>query len=72
MSIPTFAEHPELVVWRQGPCRCELWIVNGTPRLRLFRGDVVTRDFGVGSARQALELGAVWKGLTIGQPASQD
>jgi hypothetical protein len=61
VSKPTLVEHPEIVVWRHAIWRCELWIVNGTPRLRLFQEETIVRDFGVAGAREALQLGAAWK-----------
>ena len=51
MSKPTLVEHPEVVVW----------IVNGTPRLRLFHDGTIVRDFAVSGARDALQLGESWK-----------
>jgi hypothetical protein len=27
---------PELIMWRDGPRRCELWMSSGVPELRLF------------------------------------
>ena len=61
MSKPALLEHAEVVVWRHQNWRCELSIVNGTPRLRLFQDGIVVRDFGVSGARDALQLGASWK-----------
>ena len=55
------SEHAEVVVWRHASWRCELWIVNRTPRLRLFENETVVRDFGVTGAREALRLGDAWR-----------
>ena len=54
-------EHAEVVVWRHAEWRCELWIVDRTPRLRLFENETVVRDFGVAGAREALQLGDAWR-----------
>jgi hypothetical protein len=56
-----WTEHAEVVMWRHATWRCELWIVNRTPRLRLFDNETVVRDFGVTGAREALQLGAAWR-----------
>lgn len=61
MSKPALVEHPEVVVWSTQDWRCELWIVNGTPRLRLFHDGTIVRDFAVSGARDALQLGESWK-----------
>ena len=55
------SEHPVRVVWQDDEWRCELWVVNGLRRLRLFRHGVVVRDFAVATAQQALDLGASWE-----------
>ena len=52
---------PKSSCWRYADRRCELWIVNGAPRLRLFEDDSVLRDFGVTGARDAMQLAATWK-----------
>ena len=54
-------EHAEVVVWRHVGWRCELWIVDRTPRLRLFQNETIVRDFGVATAREALQLGDAWR-----------
>jgi hypothetical protein len=54
-------EHAEVVVWRHAAWRCELWIVNRAPRLRLFQNETVVRDFGVAGAREAIQLGDAWR-----------
>jgi hypothetical protein len=54
-------EQAEVVVWRYTNWRCELWIVNRRPRLRLFQNETVVRDFGVAGAREALQLGDAWR-----------
>jgi hypothetical protein len=32
---------PELVMWRDGARRCELWMSSGVPELRLFAGNTL-------------------------------
>ena len=54
-------EHAEVVLWRNAIWRCELWIVNRIPRLRLYENETVVRDFGVTGAREALRLGDAWR-----------
>jgi hypothetical protein len=54
-------EQAEVVVWRHAGWRCELWIVNRAPRLRLFQNETVVRDFGVAGAREAIQLGNAWR-----------
>jgi hypothetical protein len=39
MSPPS--SWPELVMWRDGSRRCELWMSSGVPELRLFADNVV-------------------------------
>jgi len=57
----SWTEHAEVVLWRHAAWRCELWIVNRTPRLRLYENENVVRDFGVTGAREALRLGDAWR-----------
>jgi hypothetical protein len=38
--------HPdgcEAILWREGPHRCELWIIGGRGELRIFNSDQLTR-----------------------------
>jgi len=38
--------HPdacEAILWREGPYRCELWIIGGRGELRIFNADQLTR-----------------------------
>lgn len=39
MSPPS--SQPELVMWRDGSRRCELWMLSGVPELRLFIGNML-------------------------------
>ena len=39
MSSPS--SWPQLVFWRQGDRRCELWMKGGIPELRIYIGDVL-------------------------------
>jgi hypothetical protein len=32
---------PQLVIWRVGTERCELWMSSGLPEIRLFSGDTL-------------------------------
>ena len=61
MAKLVLIDHAEVLLWRYADRRCELWIVNGAPRLRLFEDDSVLRDFGVTGARDAMQLAATWK-----------
>ena len=45
-------------MWQDHQWRCELWVVNGLRRLRLFRHGIVVREFAVVTAQQALDPGA--------------
>ena len=58
MPNPVLIEHLERVVWQDHQWRCELWVVNGLRRLRLFRHGIVVREFAVVTAQQALDPGA--------------
>ena len=31
------------ILWREGPYRCELWIIGGRGELRIFNDDQLTR-----------------------------
>lgn len=39
MSSPS--SWPELVMWREGSRRCELWMSGGVPELRVFSGSML-------------------------------
>src|SRR5262245_6806653 len=58
---PQVLEYAELVIWRNGTARCELWVVGGTPRLRLFCHGVLTRDFAVRDFQHSVDLAEAWK-----------
>ena len=68
----SWTEHAEVVLWRHAAWRCELWIVNRTPRLRLYENETVVRDFGVTGAREALRLGDAWRTTVATGPVPED
>jgi hypothetical protein len=39
MSSPS--SWPQLVFWKQGDRRCEMWMKGGIPELRIYVGDVL-------------------------------
>jgi hypothetical protein len=39
MTVPS--SWPQLVFWRDGTRRCELWMSSGVPELRLFADNVL-------------------------------
>jgi len=49
---------PEVVVWTEGPYRCELWSVAGAGRLRVFEGTVLLHEepFGIPRAEELRRL----------------
>ena len=60
MLIASELEHAEIVIWRHDRWRCELWIVDQTPRLRLFEHETVVREFQVAGASQVSLYDGSW------------
>jgi len=65
MLIASELEHAEIVLWRHDRWRCELWIVDQTPRLRLFEHETVVREVQVAGASQARQLGDAWRTTVV-------
>jgi hypothetical protein len=61
----------EVIFWRQADWRCEYWIVDGAPVLRLYHWNALKVECPVAGAAEALGTMRDWRNSIAPNPASR-
>jgi hypothetical protein len=61
--MPQWSTHAELTLWVVNEWRCEFWVVDGTPRLRLFTHERLAIEINILPHHDAMALADRWKTL---------
>ena len=67
--MPESSTHAELILWVVDEWRCELWLVDGTPSLRLFNHERLASEIRIlpHPHHDAISLANRWKKLVTGR-----
>jgi hypothetical protein len=61
--MPEWSTHAELTLWVVNEWRCEWWVVDGTPSVRLFNHERLAIEMDILPHHDAMALAARWKML---------
>jgi hypothetical protein len=72
--MPESSTHAELTLWVVDEWRCELWLVDGTPSLRLFNHERLASEIRIlpHPHHDAMALANRWKTLVTERPRPTD
>lgn len=68
--MPESSTHAELTIWVVDEWRCELWLVDGAPSVRLFNHDRLASEIRIlpHPHHDAMALANRWKRLVTDRP----
>jgi hypothetical protein len=70
--MPESSTHAELTLWVVNEWRCEFWLVDGTPSLRLFMHERLAIEIEILPHHDAMALADRWKTLVTERPRPTD